>query len=1021
MKAFKLCFCFTIAILLGCFAVLAEEVEMPKALIFKFDDLETITSFANGAVNTDISFENSTMKAVIKNGDSYITHRFTEDNTYADDYRYVKYRFKTTASPSMYCMEFYYKTPSIPTMGTANTYCRMPIGNTDDWQIKYADMKQVGRDLWSGKLEVFRIDPLEAHDRTIFNNGDVVYIDYVALFATKAEAEAYNGETAEEWVCPEWVVPEEISSADNQERIVWEFDSEEEIKKWSVGAVGSNNNTMQIVGFSNGILGVWDDDDNFNMQYTLPEEEQFTLEKFPYVKIRYKQSMANDSLMQWYFWNNVQSGNPYYHLNAVNADNWKTEIIDFSSGTAPGMQGGFEWKGTLTKFRFDPMRFKRGIMRQCYIDYIGFFKTLDDAQKYASDRSTEFGGGSPIILFSATQRAVVKRDTTDFFNAYDYMVPHEKSKNVSDKTVVKRTVNGVSSIVPLSFYNGKGISYSANTAGTYSFEDVDYSFGDINGHWAEYAINSSAKNGLFNGTDVNEFSPDLVLTRGMFITVIGRFAEVDASKYADKSYYSDVNPNEYYAPYINWAYENGIVADKNEFRPEHAMLRYEMALVINNFIKSGVYLFEMLENTTPDFADVSSLDVVYREAIKNVAKMGIINGKDNSLFDPSGMLTRAEAATVLHRLTKSAVFATSLRDYVRYDMEEMMLPLWKGNKVYHESFLPVREVEGEEIEIQLMYDIDSVISLNNSFLDQKYVYGKDFTVRDGKLYIPADSSIVCMSNEEYNPIFGSYINITSGGYIFTGGDGIMHSKQCAITYTHSDTWEGDYYPTENPDKLKKIKAKLRNGEDVTIALFGDSISTGCDSSGLERINLPPFLPKFIDLAAEALEAKYNNNVTVINRSKGGMYTSWADENVTSLFKDDKFDLFIIAYGMNDGTLKVDGAEYQKYIRGIMDKVLAMNPECEFILISTTLPNADSTFMKYVSEGVSYHESYEPLLQELADEYGENTDLFKLTSMHKHILTRKLFRDATSSNINHPNDFIIRFYAQGIFELLNQED
>ena len=150
-------------------------------------------------------------------------------------------------------------------------------------------------------------------------------------------------------------------------------------------------------------------------------------------------------------------------------------------------------------------------------------------------------------------------------------------------------------------------------------------------------------------------------------------------------------------------------------------------------------------------------------------------------------------------------------------------------------------------------------------------------------------------------------------------------------------------------------------------------------------------------------------------------SSWADENVTSLFKDDKFDLFIIAYGMNDGTLKVDGAEYQKYIRGIMDKVLAMNPECEFILISTTLPNADSTFMKYVSEGVSYHESYEPLLQELADEYGENTDLFKLTSMHKHILTRKLFRDATSSNINHPNDFIIRFYAQGIFELLNQED
>ena len=705
MRLFKfLGFTFLMFSLL-CIFSFAEEPEMAEAMIFKFDDLQTISSFANGAVNTKLSFEDGCMKAVIQNGDSYITHKFTEDNTYADDYRYVKYRYKTNGKPSMYCMEFYYKTPSIPTMGTTNTYCRIPIVDSDGWQIKYADMKSVGKELWSGKLEVFRIDPLEAHDRTIFNSGDVVYIDYLAFFATRAEAEAYNGETADEWVCPEGIVPEENSSADNLDRIVWEFDSEAEIGKWQLGTTSSNNNTLQIVGYSNGILSVWDDDDNYNMQYVLPEAEQFTLEKFPYVKIRYKQNLANDSLMQWYFWNDAQSGNPYYHLNAVNAGNWKTEIIDFSNGTAAGMQGGFEWKGKLTKFRFDPMRFKRGVLRQCCIDYIGFFKTAEDAQNYAADRNTEFGGDAPVILSYGNQHVVVNRDSTDFFNAYEYVVPLEDSKIVDDTTIVKRTANGETRTVPIAFYNGKSISFASNKAGTYFFDTFTAKFDDIDGHWGEYEIISTAKNGLFNGTDINKFSPDLVLTRGMFITVMGRFSDVDTSEYTDKNYYADVNPNEYYAPYINWAYEKGIVTDEEEFNPEYPMLRSDMAYIINNFINSGVYSFQSKNVTAPSFSDISSVSEDVRKAIVTVAEMGIINGKNNSEFDPDGMLTRAEASAVIYRLSKSVLYAVNSRDFVRYDMEEMMLPFWEGNKVYYESFLPVREIEGEEIEIQLMYDI----------------------------------------------------------------------------------------------------------------------------------------------------------------------------------------------------------------------------------------------------------------------------------------------------------------------------
>ncbi len=52
-------------------------------------------------------------------------------------------------------------------------------------------------------------------------------------------------------------------------------------------------------------------------------------------------------------------------------------------------------------------------------------------------------------------------------------------------------------------------------------------FTDIEGHWAKQDIEFIVSRGLFKGTSETTFSPDMDMTRGMFITVLGRLADAD--------------------------------------------------------------------------------------------------------------------------------------------------------------------------------------------------------------------------------------------------------------------------------------------------------------------------------------------------------------------------------------------------------------------------------------------------------------------------------------------------------------
>ena len=87
----------------------------------------------------------------------------------------------------------------------------------------------------------------------------------------------------------------------------------------------------------------------------------------------------------------------------------------------------------------------------------------------------------------------------------------------------------------------------------------DNPFTDVPGN-AEYieALEFVYKSGLFKGVSNTEFSPNTTMTRAMFVTVMGRLAGVDPNYFTGESF-DDVEAGEWYAPYVMWAAQEGIV------------------------------------------------------------------------------------------------------------------------------------------------------------------------------------------------------------------------------------------------------------------------------------------------------------------------------------------------------------------------------------------------------------------------------------------------------------------------------
>ena len=394
---------------------------------------------------------------------------------------------------------------------------------------------------------------------------------------------------------------------------------------------------------------------------------------------------------------------------------------------------------------------------------------------------------------------------------------------------------------------------------------------------------------------------------------------------------------------------------------------------------------------------------------------------------------------------------SSVGIYDRYDLDTYMRPIWSDKVIHNETVMFV----GIDDQASLLYDADEIISVRSYDLATEYERGVDYDYVDGKLVLLEGTRIPYVPLETYYSVLDPnypYLSTMYNGVVTQTmfGDGDAMTKwQVAVTYKHSDTWDGVKVESY-ADRYADFIGKLERGEDVTVFFYGDSITTGASSSQSRA----PYAPSFARMFVQYVAKKYgytvtyvdsysdetltngkpsggreyedtvfgtNGTITYINTAVGGWSTQNGLENmsayVTSYIKKYGCDLFVLAFGMNNGGSTA--GDVTSLMENIMKKLYRAAPEADVVLVSTMLPNIEAVRNpsdKYFCNGNQYtfEEAMYPLAERMCKN-GIDCAVAPMTSVSKYIHSQKRYRDTTGNNVNHPSDFLARTYAQVIYQ------
>lgn len=186
---------------------------------------------------------------------------------------------------------------------------------------------------------------------------------------------------------------------------------------------------------------------------------------------------------------------------------------------------------------------------------------------------------------------------------------------------------------------------------------ADTSFTDVpTTHWAYSYIQEASENGWVTGKGNNLYDPEGKVTTAEFYTLLARAfygSEVPSTAQSGQ-WYSD----KWYGPYFEVGLKHSfdrLYGNKIDTVTEAEMnlARSGMASLISGVLEDkGITISDSVYNTTKaKIPDINKVMANYQKGVVTVYALGIITGVDDAgNFDPSGLMTRAQVATVLCRL-----------------------------------------------------------------------------------------------------------------------------------------------------------------------------------------------------------------------------------------------------------------------------------------------------------------------------------------------------------------------------------
>lgn len=187
----------------------------------------------------------------------------------------------------------------------------------------------------------------------------------------------------------------------------------------------------------------------------------------------------------------------------------------------------------------------------------------------------------------------------------------------------------------------------------FAYEPVDFTDVDADDWFAPY-VDYCSGNGLVNGMTATTFEPNTSLSRAMFVTLLYRFEEAEATEGAEMPF-TDVSEKHWAKDAILWAYNAGIVngMTPTTFEPDGLITREQMCTIICRFADSVGYDIPTAEGYGI-FADEEKISDWAYDSVFVCYAAGIVNGITEDSFGPKQNATRAQACTILQRFIRYA-------------------------------------------------------------------------------------------------------------------------------------------------------------------------------------------------------------------------------------------------------------------------------------------------------------------------------------------------------------------------------
>ena len=164
------------------------------------------------------------------------------------------------------------------------------------------------------------------------------------------------------------------------------------------------------------------------------------------------------------------------------------------------------------------------------------------------------------------------------------------------------------------------------------------------------AIRSLLSRGILAGMGNGKFQGELPITRAMVAAVLMRIS-VDKNIYTESSF-TDVKHGDWYNEAVKWAADKGLVVGYTDgsFKPNKLLTRQELAVIVQKFLV--VHGIKMPEVKSWTYKDTDKIPAWSREAVVAMAKISLVDGQTDTMYNPTSEFTREELAVMLYKIIR---------------------------------------------------------------------------------------------------------------------------------------------------------------------------------------------------------------------------------------------------------------------------------------------------------------------------------------------------------------------------------